>query len=42
MLVHLLALYLYAFTKIFRIWFEEGVRFVDKKFLLLKISKFWK
>ena len=22
------------------IWFGEGVRFVDKKFLLLKISKF--
>ena len=29
-----------CFYKKFLIWFGEGVRFVDKKFLLLKISKF--
>ena len=29
-----------CFYKKFSIWFGEGVRFVDKKFLLLYISKF--
>ena len=29
-----------CFYKKLSIWFGEGVRFVDKNFLLLKISKF--
>ena len=29
-----------CFYKKLSIWFGEGVRFVDKKFLLLNISKF--